>query len=222
MEVARIQNLKEMASKAEFSALQSKINPHFLFNALNAISSLIRLRPDDARGLIANLADFMRYNLERTQDLIPISDAIKQVKDYVAIEQARFGDKLTIRFDIETTDTNIAPLLIQPLVENAIRHGFQPSRRPCDVIIAVREIAQGTEISITDTGIGINPNIVEQLYHGTIDSHHIGLMNVHQRLIMLYGQGLTVEPRNPGTRVSFVINHKEPSCFALSLSKTNT
>ena len=151
----------------------------------------------------------MRYNLERTQDLIPISDAIKQVKDYVAIEQARFGDKLTVRFDIETTAITIAPLLIQPLVENAIRHGFQPSRRPCDVTIAVRAIGRRAEISITDTGVGIDPSIVEQLYHGTIDSHHIGLMNVHQRLIMLYGQGLTVEPLNPGTRVSFTVENKE-------------
>ncbi|MFE8730409.1 histidine kinase, partial [Aeromonas hydrophila] len=88
MEVSRIEQLKEMTRKAEFTALQSKINPHFLFNALNAISSLIRIRPQQARQLIANLADYLRYNLNKGDTLIDIKEELQQVRDYVAIEQA--------------------------------------------------------------------------------------------------------------------------------------
>jgi two-component system LytT family sensor kinase len=87
MEVSRIEQLKEMTRKAEFTALQSKINPHFLFNALNAISSLIRIRPQQARQLIANLADYLRYNLNKGDTLIDIQEELQQVRDYVAIEQ---------------------------------------------------------------------------------------------------------------------------------------
>lgn len=214
LEVSRVEQLKEMASQAEFSALQSKINPHFLFNALNAISSLIRLRPDEARSLIGNLADFLRYNLQRTQILIPLEDALKQVRDYVAIEQARFGRKLQVHFDVEPVAISIAPLLIQPLVENAIQHGFQPSAHACEVTIKVRKTAQGAQITITDTGVGIAAELIDKLYQGDIDSQHIGLMNVHQRLQLLYGQGLHIERLNPGTQIRFDILTKGKTCYA--------
>lgn len=214
LEVSRVEQLKEMASQAEFSALQSKINPHFLFNALNAISSLIRLRPDEARSLIGNLADFLRYNLQRTQILIPLDDALKQVRDYVAIEQARFGRKLQVHFDVEPVAISIAPLLIQPLVENAIQHGFQPSAHTCQVTIKVRKTAQGAQITITDTGVGIAPELIDKLNQGDIDSQHIGLMNVHQRLHLLYGQGLHIERLNPGTQIRFDILTKGKACYA--------
>lgn len=214
LEVSRVEQLKEMASQAEFSALQSKINPHFLFNALNAISSLIRLRPDEARSLIGNLADFLRYNLQRTQILIPLEDALKQVRDYVAIEQARFGRKLQVHFDVESVAISIAPLLIQPLVENAIQHGFQPSAHACEVTIKVRKTAQGAQITITDTGVGIAAELIDKLYQGDIDSQHIGLMNVHQRLQLLYGQGLHIKRLNPGTQIRFDILTKGKTCYA--------
>ncbi|NAX40039.1 sensor histidine kinase, partial [Vibrio sp. V26_P1S5P106] len=214
LEVSRVEQLKEMASQAEFSALQSKINPHFLFNALNAIASLIRLRPDEARSLIGNLADFLRYNLHCTQRFIPLDDALKQVRDYVAIEQARFGHKLKIHFDVEPVSISVAPLLIQPLVENAIQHGFQPSAHACEITIQVRVTAQGAQVTITDTGVGIAPELIEQLYRGEINSQHIGLMNVHQRLQLLYGQGLRIERLNPGTQIRFDILTKGKACYA--------
>ena len=129
MEVSRIEQLKEMTRKAEFTALQSKINPHFLFNALNAISSLIRIRPQQARQLIANLADYLRYNLNKGDTLIDIQEELQQVRDYVAIEQARFGDKLEVVFEVDDVHIQVPSLLLQPLVENAILHGIQPAVR---------------------------------------------------------------------------------------------
>ncbi|WP_305370551.1 sensor histidine kinase [Photobacterium leiognathi] len=205
MEVSRIEQLKAMASKAEFSALQSKINPHFLFNALNAISTLIRIRPDHARELIANLADFLRYNLERDVELIDIQEELQQVRDYVAIEQARFGNKLDVIFDIEDVHPHIPCLLIQPLVENAILHGIQPSREPGTVTISVKTVGEKIAIMIQDTGVGISQKVIDKLYNGNVDSHRIGLNNVHQRLLLLYGEGLHIRRLEKGTEMLFYV-----------------
>ncbi len=204
--VSRVDTLKRMAEKAEFSALQNKINPHFLFNSLNAISSLIRIRPDDARRLISNLADFLRYNLKRTEDLVDIQDELMQVKDYVAIEQARFGKKLTVNFDVDDVHPKVPVLLIQPLVENAIIHGIEPMRGPGVVDIAVKDGRDAVTITVRDTGAGIEKDVIKALYSGEMPSNHIGLMNVHQRVHLMYGRGLIIKRCNPGTEVSFSIS----------------
>ncbi|MEC6795767.1 sensor histidine kinase [Photobacterium sp. S4TG1] len=209
MEVSRIEQLKQMAAKAEFSALQSKINPHFLFNALNAISTLIRIRPDEARQLIANLADFLRYNLERDVELIDIQEEIQQVRDYVAIEQARFGSKLEVEFDIDDVHPHIPCLLIQPLVENAILHGIQPSRVAGKVVISVKKRMDDVVITITDTGGGIDQKTIDKLYQSKIDSHHIGLNNVHQRLLLLYSDGLHITRLEQGTSMQFFVKEQD-------------
>ncbi|PKH04826.1 sensor histidine kinase [Moritella sp. Urea-trap-13] len=206
MEISRLEQLKTMTSKAELSALQSKINPHFLFNTLNAISTLVRINPDKARQLIANLADFLRYNLERNNDLIDIQEELQQVRDYVAIEQARFGDKLEVAFDVDDVHPTIPCLLIQPLVENAIQHGIQPSRQPGKVNISVKRDGQRFKITIQNTGIGISQNVIDKLYNGTMENHHIGLMNVHQRILLLYGEGLHIKRLEQGTEIVFYVN----------------
>ncbi|ARR50679.1 TPA: LytS/YhcK type 5TM receptor domain-containing protein [Photobacterium damselae] len=207
MEVSRIDQLRTMASKAEFSALQSKINPHFLFNALNAISTLVRIRPDQARELIANLADFLRYNLDHTDELIDIQEELQQVKDYVAIEQARFGNKLSVNFDIDDVHNKIPALLLQPLVENAILHGIQPSAKPGQVSILVKRLlTDEVQVIIEDTGVGIKPEVITKLRNGNMESHRIGLQNVHQRLLLLYGEGLEIVSDKHGTKMSFIIH----------------
>ncbi|HIF9078934.1 TPA: LytS/YhcK type 5TM receptor domain-containing protein [Photobacterium damselae] len=207
MEVSRIDQLRTMASKAEFSALQSKINPHFLFNALNAISTLVRIRPDQARELIANLADFLRYNLDHTDELIDIQEELQQVKDYVAIEQARFGNKLSVNFDIDDVHNKIPALLLQPLVENAILHGIQPSAKPGQVSILVKRLlTDEVQVTIEDTGVGIKPEVITKLRNGNMESHRIGLQNVHQRLLLLYGEGLEIVSDKHGTKMSFIIH----------------
>lgn len=207
MEVAKVEKLKQAATKAEFSALQNKINPHFLFNTLNAISSLIRMRPDEARELIARLADFLRYNLTHNEALIPIDEELAQVRDYIAIEKARYGNKLKVIFEVEPLDIKIPSLMIQPLVENAIGHGIQPKKGPGEVWIKVvrKDNPPQAEISVCDSGVGIDPALIEQLHEGTIGSKHIGLSNVDQRVRMLYGEQLKVRRLEPGTEVKFSI-----------------
>lgn len=212
LEVSRVDKLKRMADKAEFAALQNKINPHFLFNSLNAISSLIRLRPDEARALISNLADFLRYNLRRNDEFIDIQEELEQVQDYVAIERARFGNKLTVIFDTDDVHTKVPGLLLQPLVENAIIHGIQPINGPGEVVIRVKEQANNTiYVAVQDTGKGIAQELIDGVYAGTVASHHIGLRNVHERLQLLYGKGLEIRhnEHTSGTTVSFTIGPRE-------------
>lgn len=213
IEVSSMEQLKTMASKAEFSALQNKINPHFLFNALNAISTLVRIKPDKARQLIANLANFLRFNLEKGDELIDIQEEIQQVQDYVAIEQARFGNKLEVKFDIDPVHIKVPSLLIQPLVENAIQHGIVPSRSPGIVTISVKQEGIRIKITVSDTGVGIDPEVIDRIYQGSLGSHHIGMVNVHQRVSLLYGEGLNIQRQDVGTAVSFYANDtQEKTC----------
>ncbi|USV57683.1 sensor histidine kinase [Aeromonas encheleia] len=209
MEVSRIEQLKEMTRKAEFTALQSKINPHFLFNALNAISSLIRIRPQQARQLIANLADYLRYNLNKGDELIDIQEELQQVRDYVAIEQARFGDKLEVVFEVDDVHIQVPCLLLQPLVENAILHGIQPRSAPGRVTIEVRQLAGGIRVAVRDTGYGISQAVIDGVAAGRVESRSIGLMNVHQRVKLLYGDGLQLRRLEPGTEVCFYLPDPE-------------
>ncbi|XYK64019.1 LytS/YhcK type 5TM receptor domain-containing protein [Serratia marcescens] len=218
MEVSRIEHLRQMADKAEMRALQSKINPHFLFNALNAISSSIRLNPDTARQLIINLSRYLRYNLELNDELIDIRKELHQIQDYIAIEQARFGAKLTVIYDIDDdVSVRIPSLLIQPLVENAIVHGIQPCKGKGVVVIAVKDLGDRVKISVKDTGHGINQETIDRVARNEMPGHNIGLLNVHHRVSLLYGEGLHIRRLEPGTEIAFYISknggklHQEPS-----------
>lgn len=218
MEVSRIEHLRQMADKAEMRALQSKINPHFLFNALNAISSSIRLNPDTARQLIINLSRYLRYNLELNDELIDIRKELHQIQDYIAIEQARFGAKLTVIYDIDDdVSVRIPSLLIQPLVENAIVHGIQPCKGKGVVVIAVKDQGDRVKISVKDTGHGINQETIDRVARNEMPGHNIGLLNVHHRVSLLYGEGLHIRRLEPGTEIAFYISknggklHQEPS-----------
>ena len=207
MEVSRIEHLRQMADKAEMRALQSKINPHFLFNALNAISSSIRINPDTARQLIINLSRYLRYNLELNDELIDIRKELHQIQDYIAIEQARFGAKLTVIYDIDDDiSVRIPSLLIQPLVENAIVHGIQPCKGKGVVVIAVKDQGDRVRISVKDTGHGIDPQVIERVARNEMPGHNIGLLNVHHRVSLLYGEGLRIHRLEPGTEIAFYIS----------------
>ncbi len=207
LEVSRAEQLREMANKAELRALQSKINPHFLFNALNAISSSIRLNPDTARQLIYNLSRYLRYNIELKDDeQIDIKKELYQIKDYIAIEQARFGDKLTVIYDIDEEVSCVIPsLLIQPLVENAIVHGIQPCKGKGVVTISIAECGHRVRIAVRDTGNGISPEMIARVEANEMPGNKIGLLNVHQRVKLLYGEGLHIKRLTQGTEIAFYV-----------------
>ncbi|VYU71347.1 sensor histidine kinase [Metakosakonia massiliensis] len=220
LEVSRAEQLREMANKAELRALQSKINPHFLFNALNAISSSIRLNPDTARQLIFNLSRYLRYNIELKDDeQIDIKKELYQIKDYIAIEQARFGDKLTVIYDIDEEVSCVIPsLLIQPLVENAIVHGIQPCKGKGVVTISVAECGNRVRIAVRDTGNGIAEEMIARVEADEMPGNKIGLLNVHQRVKLLYGEGLHIRRLTPGTEIAFYVPlHAAPVAASATL-----
>ncbi|WPP42955.1 sensor histidine kinase [Paenibacillus hunanensis] len=205
MEVSRIEQMKEMANKAEIKALQTSINPHFLFNALNAIASSIRINPDNAREMIINLSGYLRHSLEWSDELIDINKELGQVVNYVEIEKARFGSKLQVVYDIDEVEVKMPSLIIQPLVENAIVHGILKGRGSGTVTLAVKDGIDFVEISVEDTGTGIDPDIINKVYDGSMPENRIGLSNVHQRVKLIYGEGLQIERLEKGTRIRFHI-----------------
>lgn len=206
MEISKIEKIKDEKNKAEIKALQTQINPHFLFNALNTITSFIRINPDKARQLIINLSTYMRYNLEISDNLIDIHKELEQVKAYVEIEKARFGDKLEVIYDIEENiKVKIPSLIIQPLVENAIIHGIRQNGGAGTVIIGVRQEDSGTKIWIENDGVTIDRDIINKVYTDSVPENKIGLYNVHLRLKLIYGQGLKIYRLDPGTEIEFYI-----------------
>jgi two-component system, LytTR family, sensor kinase len=206
MEVSKIEKIKDAANKAEIKALQTQINPHFLFNALNTITSFIRINPDSARNLIINLATFLRYNLEFSDTTIDIKKELEQVKAYVEIEKARFGDKLKVIYDIdENINIKIPSLIIQPLVENAIIHGIRANGGSGTVRIKVKNNEYKTVISVENDGITIDDEIISRVKSGDMPENKIGLYNVHLRIKLMYGNGLVIKQLNPGTKIEFSI-----------------
>lgn len=206
MDVSKLEQIKESANKAEIRALQRQINPHFLFNALNAITSFIRIDPDKARELIINLSNYLRYNLEINDEEIDIKKELKQVKDFVEIEKARFGDKLNLVYDIDEVDAKVPSLIIQPLVENAIIHGLLPGKGKGTIKLSVKNCKdERIKITVEDSGVGISEDIIKNVYSGNMPENKIGLYNVHLRLKLIYGEGITIERLEKGTKMEFFI-----------------
>ena len=179
MEISKIEKIENERKKSEIKALQRQINPHFLFNALNTITSFIRINPDKARKLIINLSTYMRYNLEVNDNLIDINKELEQVKAYVEIEKARFGDKLTVLYDIdENIEAKIPSLTIQPLVENAIIHGIRKNGGCGTVVIGVKKEDGYTRVWVENDGIAIDLDVIKKVYSGEMPDNKIGLHNL--------------------------------------------
>lgn len=205
LELSSVENLKTMAKEAELKALQTQINPHFLFNALHTTSFFVRKDPSKAREIIIDLSTYLRYNLENSCKLVPLEMELEQVKAYFNIEKARFGDKISINIDVDENVKNISipSLIIQPLVENSIKHGLLKKREGGFVNIIAQKENKGCLITIEDNGVGIDQKIIDNL-DDRIDKN-IGLKNVHNRIKLIYGKGLVVEKLETGTKISFYI-----------------
>lgn len=211
LEISKLGRLEDMATKAEIKALQAQINPHFLFNALNTIVSFLRFNPNKARELIVNLSNYLRYNIENTSTFVDISKELEQVKAYVEIEKARFGDKLKVSYDVdENINIKIPSLVIQPLVENSIKHGILEGSGSGNVKITVKNYnSNEVLVIIEDDGVGISQHIIDTIYNGTSKENKIGMSNVNNRLKYIYGNGLNIERLSVGTKISFILNEKE-------------
>lgn len=213
MELAQIERQRELVAKAELRALQAQINPHFLFNALNTISTFVRTKPDSARDLLHHLSDFFRKNLHGGKEMVTLHEEINHVQDYLAIEKARFGEKLNVTIDLppEILQVTVPSLILQPLVENAVRHGIASSRKGGSICINGKKVKGNMLIVVSDDGVGITPEKLKELLIKEVSSEigaGIGLRNVHERLLNLYGKDypLKIESQpNKGTKVSLRI-----------------
>ena len=205
MEISKVENLISLLKYSELKALQSQINPHFLFNVLNTMTSLIRTNPEKAREVTIDLSNYLRYNLDNNLKSVELIKELNQIDTYIKIEKARFGEKLNIIYDVEESLYNfqIPSLIIQPLVENSIKHGILKKRDNGFVKIIVKRIDKDIEVAIEDDGVGIEQAVIDNLDKKI--EENIGLKNVHQRLKLLYGEGLNITKLEQGTRIKFKI-----------------
>lgn len=194
LELTEIDRQAKLVSRAELKALHAQINPHFLFNTLNTITSLVRTKPDLARELLLKLSAMFRYTLHKTGSNITIKEELAQVRAYLTIEQARHGEKLVIQEAIspEIEKYLIPSLTIQPLVENAIKHGLQPKENGGYILIEAQERDREIVIMIRDDGMGMD--IKDRCPLTAPTPECIGLSNVHERLRGQYGMeyGLSI------------------------------
>jgi two-component system sensor histidine kinase LytS len=213
IELSNVDYQRELLAKSELKALQAQVNPHFLFNAINTIVSYTRTQPDNARRLLVHLGDFFRSNLQGEMEDVDLLKEIEHINSYVEIERARFGDKLQIVFDIEEgIDCKIPPLLLQPLVENAIKHGLMDKIEGGKVVITARNCVDCTEIKVEDNGIGMESGLIESILIGNGPKDCIGLKNINDRLKNKYGKnyGLDIDSRlSEGTSIRITI----PRCM---------
>ncbi|SFR09965.1 histidine kinase [Desulfoscipio geothermicus] len=207
MELAEVDRQAQLVTKAELDALQAQINPHFLFNTLNTIIMFSRTNPETARRLLIRLASFFRHALKRHGHFNTLKEEIEYLNTYLVLERARFRDKLRVvrEIDEELLEYKVPVLTIQPLVENAIKHGILPKPGQGTVQITVSRHENEMLLVIRDDGVGIDPALQSKvLTPGFGSGNGVGLSNVHERLKGLFGKeyGLRiVSVPNEGTSI---------------------
>lgn len=213
---AAIKNTKisiEKAHNAEIAFLQAQIKPHFLYNALNVITALCRKNPDMAEEVVINLSKYLRksFDFKTLESFVPLRREVELIKAYLSIEKVRFGDKLTVEYDIDNQleGVLIPPLIIQPLIENSVRHGIFEKTEGGKISLKINKVSDEVQFCVTDDGKGMSREKVETILNGSQDGIGLGLWNVNRRLKMFYGTGLIMESQEEiGTRVSFKIPFK--------------
>ncbi len=213
--LSELDSSRERLAKAEVRALRAQISPHFIYNALTAIASFVRTDPERARELILEFAEFTRYSFRAHGDFTTLAEELRSIDRYLTIERARFGDRLQVRLQIapEVLPVGLPFLCLQPLVENAIRHGL--SRKPGVGMVSIEASDAGAECHITveDDGVGMDPTVFTLDNAETDDGQHVGLSNVDERLRNVFGDhfGLVVETApGEGTKVSMRVPKFHP------------
>ena len=215
LEISALDEQKKLVREAEIKALQAQINPHFLFNAINTIISYTRTSPETAAGLLVKLADFFRTNVNPGTRSVPLSTELDHCRAYIAIESARFEERIRVAYDIdeEALGCLLPPLILQPLVENALKHGILPREEGGSVTIGAQREAGQVRVRVTDNGVGMSAEQVAALFLDTVPSSPgegagIALKNVNARLIACFGadHALRVDSApGKGTTVSFTV-----------------
>ncbi|MER5550543.1 histidine kinase [Streptomyces sp. NPDC002793] len=211
LELAELDRSRTQLIEAEIKALRAQISPHFIFNSLAAIASFVRTDPERARELLLEFADFTRYSFRRHGEFTTLADELHSIDQYLALVRARFGDRLSVTLQVapEVLPVSLPFLCLQPLVENAVKHGLEGAATlsrpggnvraadaPIHITISALDAGAEAEVVIEDDGAGMEPERLRQILRGEGGSSSgIGLLNVDERLRQVYGDdyGLVIE-----------------------------
>lgn len=200
--------LVSTANELKLKALQSQLDPHFLFNSMSLIGSLVRYAPDKARDAVQRLASVYRYVLDSSKkELVAVSEEINFLKDYLAIEQLRFESRLRVNFDLCAGLENefIPPMLLQPLVENGLKHGLSPKLEGGELSLAVARAGDGLLFTVSDSGVGFDASKAARTDSG------VGLANLRQQLAIRYRADLIITATpGQGTQIQFTLPSAQP------------
>ncbi|HUI29639.1 MAG TPA: sensor histidine kinase [Candidatus Acidoferrales bacterium] len=197
--------LLALQKEQELATLKAQLNPHFLFNTLNSISAMAATDTEETRTMIAQLGDLLRYAIESSQkDFVSLKDELQFIQDYVALESKRLEDRLEIEFQVDHSLDSllIPPMILQPLVENAIKHGIAPAEDGGKVCLRIGRQKDRIVFQISDTGVGIS------CVNPLATTNGVGLKNIDARLRKMYGDAarLEIQPRvGGGCEVMFVL-----------------
>ncbi len=213
LELSELDQSRARIAEAEVRALRAQISPHFVYNSLTAIASFVRTDPEQARELLLEFAEFTRYSFRRHGEFTTLAEELRSIDRYLVLERARFGDRLGVTLQVapEVLPVVLPFLCLQPLVENAVRHGLEGKEGAGHVTITAEDAGNDAIICIEDDGVGMDPERLRQvLTHGWAgdagdQSGGIGIGNVDERLRRSFGPdyGLVVETGvDAGTRVT--------------------
>ncbi|WP_434992774.1 sensor histidine kinase [Arthrobacter sp. Ld5] len=215
VELAELDYSRRLLAEAEVRALRAQISPHFIYNSLNAIASFINTDPQRARDLVVEFADFTRYSFRRHGEFTTVAEELRSIDRYLLLERARFGDRLKVSLEIgpEVLSTVIPFLSLQPLVENAVRHGLDSKDGIGNITITAHDVGPFAEVTIEDDGVGIDPEHLRSVLAGHTEDVHVGLRNVDSRLRQVYGDdhGLVIDTApGAGTLITMRVPKSQP------------
>jgi two-component system, LytTR family, sensor kinase len=223
VELASADAQRTQLMAAELRALRAQISPHFIYNSLTAVASFTRTDPDRARALLLEFADFTRYALRRGGEFTTLAEELRNTERYLVLEQARFGDRLRVSLRVapEVLPIALPFLAIQPLVENAVRHGLEGHAEAVTVSISASDEGSAALLVVEDDGAGASPDVIRAALErggvGDATGASVGLGNVDARLRQVFGDsyGLVVETAlTAGTKVSFRVPKFAPGVRA--------
>lgn len=202
----RAEKLEKELEDSRTAIMLSQIKPHFLYNVLNSIYHLYRKEPETAQEAVSSFAEYLRCNMHsiEKQNPIPFSEEYQHIQTYLSLEQIRFREKLDVVYDVEVTNFALPPLTVEPLVENAVKHGVTKKRGGGIVTISTRKTADGYVVTVADTGVGFDPE--NDMADG---KPHIGIRNVRERLQKMVGGSLSITSSHEGTVAVVTVPEKE-------------
>ena len=202
----RAAKLEKELEDSRIAIMLSQIKPHFLYNVLNTIYHLYRKEPERAQEAVSSFAEYLRCNMLSIEknEPIPFDEEYQHIQTYLSLEQIRFRGKLDVVYDVDITDFKVPPLTVEPLVENAVKHGVTKKRGGGIVTISTSKTAEAVQITITDTGVGFDPE-----HYMEDGKPHVGIRNVRDRLQNMVGGSLSITSSKSGTVAVVTIPVKE-------------